>query len=233
MLTVRSPAEFPRRTNRGAWELWSCHGGLLVTWPFRAPDPLHDDLPVDTPTFSTFFALLALACWAGSAVVLLLWLLARSKPESGLALRFDELRHGALWLGWIVALVTTSGSLYYSQVAHFVPCPLCWYQRICMYPLSIVLLVAALRRDRAVWLTAGPLVLIGIGFAAYHTQLQAFPDQHSAFCTTLEPCTTRYVWEFGFVSLPFMSLAAFVFVGIMVMLARTASDPELNPDVAA
>ncbi len=177
---------------------------------------------MDTPTFSTFFALLALACWAASACVLVVWVAAKLAPASGVADRVDELRQGALWLGWVVALVTTLGSLYYSQVAHFVPCPLCWYQRICMYPLSVILLVAALRRDRSVWLTAGPLVVVGAGFALYHTQLQAFPDQHSAFCTTLEPCTTRYVWEFGFVSLPFMSLAAFTFIGIMVMLARSA-----------
>jgi disulfide bond formation protein DsbB len=188
---------------------------------------------VDTPTFSTFFALLALACWGASALVLAVWLVATARPDGGVAARLEELRHGAIWLGWVVALVTTLGSLYYSEVAHFVPCPLCWYQRICMYPLSVILLVAAIRRDRSVWLTAGPLVLIGLGFAAYHTQLQAFPDQHSSFCTTLEPCTTRYVWEFGFVSLPFMSLAAFVFVGIMVMLARTATDEDASADDAA
>jgi disulfide bond formation protein DsbB len=187
---------------------------------------------VDTPTLSTFFALLALACWCASAVVVLLWVASRRRPSGLLALRFDELRHGALWLGWAVALVTTLGSLYYSEVAHFVPCPLCWYQRICMYPLSVILLVAAIRRDRAAWLTAGPLVVVGIAFAAYHTQLQAFPDQHSTFCTTLEPCTVRYVWEFGFVSLPFMSLAAFVFIGVTVMLARTADGRDSIADGA-
>jgi disulfide bond formation protein DsbB len=179
---------------------------------------------VDTPTFSTFFALLALACWCASTAAVVVWVLGTVTPRFGIAERLDELRHGALWLAWVVALVTTLGSLYYSEVAHFVPCPLCWYQRICMYPLSVVLLVAAIRRDRGAWLTAGPLVLVGFAFAVYHTQLQAFPSQHSAFCTTLEPCTTRYVWEFGFVSLPFMSLAAFTFIGIMVMLARTATD---------
>jgi disulfide bond formation protein DsbB len=188
---------------------------------------------VDTPTFSTFFALLALACWSASALAVVVWIVTTLRPDGGLAERFEEVRHGALWMGWVVALVTTLGSLYYSEVAHFIPCPLCWYQRICMYPLSVILLVAALRRDRAVWLTAGPLVLVGIGFAVYHTQLQAFPDQHSAFCTTLEPCTTRYVWEFGFVSLPFMSLAAFVFIGIMVMLARTATDVDQTAEVVA
>jgi disulfide bond formation protein DsbB len=182
---------------------------------------------VDTPTFSTFFALLSLACWGASVVVLVLWLAARARPDSRSADLFADVREGALWLAWVVALVTTLGSLYYSEVAHFVPCALCWYQRICMYPLSIILLVAAIRRDRSVWLTAGPLVLVGVGVAIYHTQLQAFPSQHSSFCTTLEPCTVRYVWEFGFVSLPFMALSAFTFIGIMVMAARRPKRAEL------
>ncbi len=58
----------------------------------------------------------------------------------------------------------------------------------------------------------------------YHSQLQAFPDQGS-FCSTITPCTTRYVWEFGFVSLPLMALTAFVFIIAMTLVAR-ATDPE-------
>jgi disulfide bond formation protein DsbB len=133
---------------------------------------------------------------------------------------FEDLAPNALWLAWIVALVTTLGSLYYSEVAHFVPCPLCWYQRIAVYPLAIVLLVAAIRRDRTIWYYAiGPAV-IGAAFAIYHTQLQAFPSQGSSFCTLREPCTTRYVWQFGFVSLPFMALSAFAFIITMLFVAR-------------
>jgi disulfide bond formation protein DsbB len=114
-----------------------------------------------------------------------------------------------------------AGSLYFSQVAHFTPCALCWYQRIAMYPLSIVLLIAALRGDRRVAWYVVPVATIGALFAAYHTQLQAFPSQHSSFCTLAEPCTVRYVWEFGFVSLPFMALSAFVFVITMTAVAAT------------
>ncbi len=172
-----------------------------------------------TSTVSTFFALLSLACWAAVAGVLLAAVHRRIVPDRGSSRLLDDLAQVALWLAWVVAAVTTLGSLYYSEVAHFVPCKLCWYQRIAMYPLSITLLIAALRGDRRVWSYVVPPALIGAGFAAYHTQLQAFPHT-SSFCTVTEPCTVRYVWKFGFVSLPFMALAAFSFVITMVLVAR-------------
>lgn len=117
-----------------------------------------------------------------------------------------------------------AGSLYYSQVAHFVPSALCWYQRIAAYPLAIILVVASFRRDRNVWWYVVPQAVIGAGFAVYHTQLQAFPSQHSSFCTISEPCTTRYVWEFGFVSLPLMALTAFVTIITFVLVARSVPE---------
>jgi disulfide bond formation protein DsbB len=185
---------------------------------------------VNTPTFSLFFALLALLCWLAVLATVTLAIVARVRPESTWASAFSDLEHGALWLAALVAIVAMLGSLYYSQVAHFIPCSLCWYQRIAMYPLAVVLLVAAVRHDRQIWWYAGPLALVGAAFAVYHSQLQAFPGQHSSFCTTTEPCTIRYVWEFGFVSLPFMALSAFAFIITMLILASSAgrrtSDPE-------
>jgi len=175
---------------------------------------------MSTATVSLFAALLALLCLAGSVTVAVLALMHRSRPDSIAAGVFEDLRPLALWLAWVVAVATTLGSLYFSDVAGFIPCKLCWYQRIAMYPLSVVLLVAALRRDRSVWVYVTPLAGIGALIAAYHTQLQAFPDQSSSFCTTAAPCTERYVWEFGFVSLPFMALMAFVFIIAMVLVAR-------------
>ena len=73
-----------------------------------------------------------------------------------------------------------------------------------------------------------PLAGVGAALAVYHTQLQAFPSQHSTFCTTTEPCTVRYVWEFGFVSLPFMALSAFAFVITMTVLAARQAQPEIG-----
>jgi disulfide bond formation protein DsbB len=181
---------------------------------------------VNTADFSTFFAILSLACWAGTAAALLLWAMSRFKPRGEARAFFADVARLALWLAWLVALVTTLGSLYFSEVAHYTPCNLCWYQRIAIYPLAIALLVAALRRDRQIAWYVVPVAAIGALFAAYQTQLQAFPAQHSAFCTLTEPCTVRYVWKFGFVSLPFMALSAFVFVITMtVIAARFEPDP--------
>ncbi|HEY4376196.1 MAG TPA: disulfide bond formation protein B [Acidimicrobiales bacterium] len=178
-----------------------------------------------TSTLSPFFALLSLACWAATGAIVVVSLLARFRPASAATTWLASVGDLALWFAWVVAAVTTAGSLYYSEVAHFLPCELCWYQRICVYPLSAVLLVAALRRDRDVWRYVAIPAVVGAGIAAYHTQLQAYPSQHT-FCSTVNPCTTRYVWEYGFVSLPFMALAAFGFILSMVLVARwTANHP--------
>ena len=86
---------------------------------------------MDTPAVSTFVAILALACWCFVAVVGVLAIAHRFAPDSRGG-RADEIGASALWLAWVVALVTTLGSLYYCTFAHFVPCSLCWYQRIAM-----------------------------------------------------------------------------------------------------
>lgn len=179
-----------------------------------------------TADFSLFFAWLSLACWAATLTVIGLTAAARLRPTGSVALLLDDLSRVGLWLAWLVALVTTLGSLYYSEIADYTPCKLCWFQRIAVYPLVLTLLVAALRRDRRVGWYVIPVAAIGAGFAAYHTQLQAFPSQHSSFCTTTEPCTVRYVWELGFVSLPFMALSAFVFIITMTMLVGMRRSDE-------
>src|SRR6185436_21069131 len=84
---------------------------------------------------------------------------------------------------WIVATVTTLGSLYYSEHAGFVPCELCWYQRILMYPLVLVLGVAVLRRDRAVWMTALAFVVLGAPVSLYHWLVERVPAfEESSSC---------------------------------------------------
>jgi hypothetical protein len=185
-------------------------------------------VPVSTQTVSLFFAVLSLASWAGTITVAIIALLARRRPEGGPARLLGDVGSVALWAAWLVAAVTTLGSLYYSQIAGFVPCELCWFQRICMYPLAAILLIATVRDDRRVWTYVVPLTVIGAAIATYHTQLQAFPEQQT-FCSTVTPCTTRYVWEFGFVSLPFMALSAFVFILALVLVARPSTESSIRP----
>jgi disulfide bond formation protein DsbB len=174
---------------------------------------------MSTETFSRFFAALALGTFAATILVIALAVTRRVRPDSGAASLLDDVGDSSLWLGGVVALVTTAGSLYYSLGAHFTPCELCWYQRICVYPLSVVLLLAAWRRDLGIWRYGLPPALVGIVIAAYHSQLQAFPKQ-ATFCAVNNPCTIRYVWQFGFVSLPLMDLAALTFITAMLLVAR-------------
>jgi disulfide bond formation protein DsbB len=181
-------------------------------------------LPLET--MSPFFAILALLCWAASAALLVGWLVRRSRrgrPGRLEALR-DDIGRMALPLAWVVAVVTTLGSLYYSKVQEFLPCELCWYQRICIYPFAVILGIATWRRDAAIRVYAIPVFAIGMVISAYHTWIQAYPPSDgTSFCTADAPCTTRFVWEFEFVSLPFMALSALVVMTALLLVARPAS----------
>jgi disulfide bond formation protein DsbB len=184
-------------------------------------------------TFSFLFAVLALLAFGGVLAVAIGAATRRVPAWAGpiAGLRHD-LGRASLGLAWIVATVATAGSLYFSEVADFTPCTLCWYQRICMYPLALVLGIATFRGDRGVRLYVLPLAVIGAVISTYHSWIQAFPPASgTAFCTADVPCTDRYVWEFGFVSIPLMALAGFLFVATMMLLARPdhASNEDADP----
>ena len=115
------------------------------------------------------------------------------------------------WLSFAVAGTAMAASLYYSDVVGFIPCEFCWYQRIAMYPLAVILLVAGITRDARVAKYAIPIAGIGLALSIYHYQLQVFPDQGGS-CSTGVPCSARYVEEFGFISIPFMAGCAFLSV---------------------
>ncbi|MDP8932068.1 MAG: disulfide bond formation protein B [Actinomycetota bacterium] len=128
----------------------------------------------------------------------------------------------ALGLAWLVAATATLGSLYYSEVAGLIPCELCWYQRIAMYPLAVVLGVAALRGDLRARAYALPLSIAGLVLAAYHYWLQLKPGRGPSVCSADVPCSAMLVREFGFVSIPFM--AACGFAAITALLLNHAED---------
>ncbi|MCU0269867.1 MAG: disulfide oxidoreductase [Acidimicrobiales bacterium] len=177
---------------------------------------------MNVDAMSTFFALLSLVALAGAAATGVLAVVRRRDPDGPLAGWWHDLGRVSLLLAWLVALTATLGSLYYSESANFVPCQLCWYQRICMYPLALLLGLAAWRRDRAFAVYGIALAAVGAALSIYHSWLQAFPpDSGSSFCTADAPCTTRHVWEFGFVSIPFMALSGFLFILAMMGVARS------------
>jgi len=128
-----------------------------------------------------------------------------------------------------IATVTTLGSLYYSEVAGYPPCTLCWYQRIAIYPQVVVLAVATLRRDAAVWLTSVPLALVGVAISTWHVVIERVPALAGP-CDPANPCTLKWVEEFGFLTIPTMALIAGSAVITLTLLARAAA-PAAAPAV--
>ncbi|MCU1359381.1 MAG: disulfide bond formation protein [Ilumatobacteraceae bacterium] len=104
------------------------------------------------------------------------------------------------------------GSLYFSESQKFEPCKLCWYQRIAMFSLVVVLLVGCLRRDRNVAWYAVPLAGIGIVISIYHYVIEWNPQLEAGECSVSAPCTVPYFREFGFISLSFMAMCGFAAV---------------------
>lgn len=123
-----------------------------------------------------------------------------------------------LALAWLVTVVATGGSLYLSEGLGLEPCALCWYQRIAMYPLVIVLGVAALRRDDGIWMTALPLCGIGALVSAYHVAVQHMPGIEITSCSASAPCSVKYLVAYGFVTIPVMAGSAFLLTGALVLL---------------
>jgi len=117
----------------------------------------------------------------------------------------------------IQAVVATAGSLFFSEVMSLPPCVLCWYQRIAMYPLVVILGVSFVRRDGAASVYGLPLALIGLLIAAYHNLLyyNVIPES-LAPCTSGISCTSRQIEWFGFVTIPLMSLAAFLILTVVL-----------------
>ena len=127
-----------------------------------------------------------------------------------------ELQAITLELATMIAIGATLGSLYFSETRHFVPCEYCWYQRIVMYPLALILLIATIRRDKNIIPYALTLSLTGFAISAYHYQLQLFPQQ-SYSCGLEASCTYRWIEVFGFVTIPLLALTSFAFISMILI----------------
>jgi len=132
-----------------------------------------------------------------------------------------------LLLAWITALVATIGSLYFSEVLHYIPCTLCWYQRIFMYPLAILLGVAFYRNDKDISKYALPLSVIGMIISGYHTLLQKIPYlKQFEMCTTGVPCSKDYINWLGFITIPLLAFTAFTIITICLLVMVRSQKKE-------
>lgn len=126
-----------------------------------------------------------------------------------------------LYLSWLISLVATLGSLYFSEIKFFLPCDLCWYQRIAMYPLVVILGIAAYYNDVKITKYVLPITIIGSLIALYHYMLEKIPGLASVKpCSKGIPCDVAWINWFGFITIPFLSLLAFVSITILLFLCR-------------
>jgi disulfide bond formation protein DsbB len=186
---------------------------------------------VDTETVQLFVGLLTIAAAVGSITVVVLRLLAAAGNEGATRLG-SAISDSGVWLAWIVALAATLGSLYFSEVANFNPCRFCWFQRIAMYPLVVILLVGALRKDPNVRWYAAPLAMIGAAISAWHSLIEWRPSLDNGECEFQGPSCT-FVWfrEFGF-SLANMALIGFLTILILLLVrfpARLRTEADTSP----
>ena len=175
---------------------------------------------------SLFLALLAVAAEVTVVAAIVLWAASRRSPSLSDAAgdAADAVGAVALPLAFAVAAISMAGSLYFSEVAHFTPCRLCWYQRICMYPLVVLLGVAAWRRDYNIRFYAASLASIGAVISAYHILLERYPSLESSVCDPANPCTLIWVKRLGYLTIPTMALSGFALILTLLALARPASD---------
>jgi disulfide bond formation protein DsbB len=131
-----------------------------------------------------------------------------------------------LWAAFLVAAIATGGSLFFSEVAHFVPCELCWYQRICMYPLSILTLILAVHGDHRVARYLLPLPVVGAGVSVYHLLIENKVIAEPAQCLISSPggCGLKWINEFGYATIPTLALTAFVLLIGFLALAAGGGD---------
>jgi len=114
------------------------------------------------------------------------------------------------------AIAALLGSLYFSEIAGFVPCELCWYQRILMYPITVLLLVGIFNDDWLVPRYVLPLSITGLFVSSYHYLLQNHVFG-SSVCSAGVSCAIRYINVFGFITIPFLALTAFFLITFILL----------------
>jgi len=138
-----------------------------------------------------------------------------------------------LWAAFVVAAIATGGSLFYSEIANFQPCELCWFQRICMYPLSILTLLMAWNNDNRAARYLLPLPIVGACVSLYHMLIQygAISEPKACTVSAVGGCATNWIANrpdatFGYLSIPTLALTAFLLLIGFLVLATVDTTEE-------
>jgi disulfide bond formation protein DsbB len=165
-----------------------------------------------------FLSLLALGAQVAVVVLLVTAIGGRATARARWWI-VDNVGPHATFLAFVVAAVATAGSLYLSEGANFTPCTLCWYQRIAMYPLVVVLGIATWRRDD---IAPYAYTLAGIGgsISIYHMLVERFPSLETSSCDPTNPCSLIWTERFGYQTIPTMALSAFALIIALTLTGR-------------
>ncbi|KSU62738.1 2-oxoglutarate dehydrogenase [[Bacillus] enclensis] len=123
-----------------------------------------------------------------------------------------------MYAAWLVSIIATLGSLYFSEVKGFIPCELCWYQRIFMYPLTLILGVATFKNDAALKQIVLPMSITGGIISVFHYMEQKIPGFGGIKpCASGVPCNSEYINWLGFITIPFLAMTAFTLITIVTL----------------
>jgi disulfide bond formation protein DsbB len=133
-------------------------------------------------------------------------------------------RHYSLYAAWTIALIAMFGSLYFSQVQGLIPCTLCWYQRIVMYPLVIILAIGIFKNDHGIKDYAAPLSVIGIAVAFYQVLLQQGWVKDIGVCSATANCAVKQAVLFNSITIPMLSLLAFIGITFFLIINKHSEE---------
>lgn len=165
------------------------------------------------------FSVLTILCQIG-IVLLLISFIIKSKISTNIIAFFGR---NALLFGFLIALVSMLGSLFYSEIAHYDPCKLCWYQRILMYPQVILLGMAYFRKDNSIINYSIVFSILGAGVALYHYLLQTGTVQEILPCAAVGysvSCAEKFIMTFGYITIPMMALSGFLFITLLLLALK-------------
>jgi disulfide bond formation protein DsbB len=177
---------------------------------------------LDTEAVSLFLALLAVVAELATLAAVVLAVGGRFSPALRTLGRraIEGVAPSALTFACLVAAVCTAGSLYFSEVANYPPCHLCWLQRYCMYPLVPILGVAAWRRPPFIRLIAAALAAVGASISTYHILVERGIVNESTSCDPTNPCSLIWVERLGYLTIPTMALSGFLLILTLLALSR-------------
>jgi len=133
----------------------------------------------------------------------------------------DSTTWALIFACWLIATISTLGSLFFSEIMDLIPCLLCWYQRIFMFPLAIILFIGLYPLDRKVVRYALPITMIGLFFTLYHCLLFfGFMPENLQPCSQGVSCKDANMVLFDFLPIPVLSLASFSAMTILLLISR-------------